>query len=103
MYENNFINRLAYLRMQKNVSARKMSLSIGQNEGYISKIENNYSYPTIQSFLHICEYLGITPMEFFNYENQCPQISKELINEIRKLDYKQTHFLLEFIKTFKRR
>lgn len=35
MYEKEFSQRLAQLRLQKGISARDMSLSIGQNPGYI--------------------------------------------------------------------
>ena len=41
MEREDFIRRLVQLRMQKNVSARDMSLSIGQSAGYINNIENN--------------------------------------------------------------
>ena len=34
MYDNNFALRISKLRTQKGVSARDMSLSIGQNAGY---------------------------------------------------------------------
>ena len=40
MYETEFAQRLAQLRVQKGTSARDMSLSIGQNPGYINAIEN---------------------------------------------------------------
>ena len=36
--------RISKLRLQKNVSARNMSLSLGQNEGYINKIENKKGF-----------------------------------------------------------
>ena len=38
-YEERFSKRLIQLRMQKGVSAREMSLSIGQNASYINNIE----------------------------------------------------------------
>ena len=66
MYEDFFSERLAQLRESKNVSAREMSLAIGQNESYINRIENKKSYPSMQVFFYICEYLQITPQEFFN-------------------------------------
>ena len=40
MYEDEFALRLAQLRSKKGVSARDMSLSIGQNAGYINSIES---------------------------------------------------------------
>ena len=39
--EKEFQERLAELRLQKDVSAREMSQSIGQSENYICNIENN--------------------------------------------------------------
>ena len=42
MYEDLIAKRVSQLRMQKGVSARDMSLSLGQSESYINKIENKY-------------------------------------------------------------
>ena len=42
--------RISKLRLQKNVSAKNMSLLLGLNEGYISKLENSDGYPTMKSF-----------------------------------------------------
>lgn len=93
-----FALRISQLRLQKNVSSRSMSLSLGQSEGYINKIENNESYPTMKSFLYICEYLDITPMEFFDFDNKYPKENKMILEEINKLDYKQTKLIIELLK-----
>ena len=37
MYEDFFATRIAELRSKKGVSAREMSLSIGQSQSYINK------------------------------------------------------------------
>ncbi|MDD2627205.1 MAG: helix-turn-helix transcriptional regulator, partial [Candidatus Methanomethylophilus sp.] len=58
-----FSLRLARLRELKGVSARDMSLSIGQNPGYINNIETGKSKPSLEGILYICEYLGVTPSE----------------------------------------
>ena len=47
MYEDFFAERLSYLRIQKKVSAREMSLALGQNESYINRIENKREYPKV--------------------------------------------------------
>ena len=44
MYEEFFSRRLAQLRAQKGVSAREMSLAIGQNSSYINRIENQGAF-----------------------------------------------------------
>ena len=64
MYEEQFPVRLAKLRTAKGVSARDMSLSIGQSAGYINHIENGKALPSMAGFFYICEFLDITPQEF---------------------------------------
>ena len=49
-YLNFFSQRLNELRTQKGVSARDMSLSLGQCESYINKIENQKSLPSMNVF-----------------------------------------------------
>lgn len=66
MYEEFTQNRIAQLRMQKNVSARDMSLTLGQNNSYINQIENKKALPSLQGLFYICEYFGITPQQFFD-------------------------------------
>ena len=63
-----FSQRLFELRNAKNVSARDMSLSLGQSESYINKIENQKALPSMSMFFFMCEYLGVTPEEFFSKE-----------------------------------
>ena len=78
MYEKIFSQRLAQLRLQKGISARNMSLSIGQNPGYINTIENGKSFPTMVNFFYICEFLNVTPKEFFDFEMGNPEKIKSM-------------------------
>ena len=98
-----FYCRLAELRTQKGVSARDMSLSLGQSESYINKIENRRTLPSMTGFFYICEYLGITPQEFFNTAAFSPQKSKELLHEIEKLSPEQTEHILMVVRDISRR
>ena len=98
MYENFVPERLAKLRTQKGVSARDMSLSLGQANNYINNIENKKSLPSMQSFLYICEYLGVTPQEFFDEGNPDPQALKEFIAEAKKLDSQSIGHILSIMK-----
>jgi len=81
-----FGERLARLRTKKNVSAREMSLSIGQNENYINKIENGKSLPSMTAFFDICDYLEITQQDFFDPENNDPNLVSEMVNNYKRLD-----------------
>ena len=80
-----FALRLSALRQQKGVSAREMSLALGQNTNYINRIENGKNYPSMQSFFYICEYLGVTPQEFFEEKNTTPTQLNDLIVKLKRL------------------
>ena len=82
MFEEMFCNRLIQLRQEKNISTRDMSLSLGQSESYINRIENGKMLPSMTVFFYICDYFGITPREFFDTENAS---SMELIQAYKQL------------------
>lgn len=89
MYDEDFQARLSKLRNEKGVSARDMSLSIGQNPGYIHNIENGKALPSMSVFFFICDYLGISPSEFFDVDNSNPGKLKPIIEKMKTLDDEQ--------------
>jgi transcriptional regulator with XRE-family HTH domain len=86
MYEEYTQDRIAQLRIQKGVSARDMSLSLGQNNSYINQIENRKALPSLQGLFYICEYFGITPQQFFDEGDAYPVQLAELVEDMKKLD-----------------
>lgn len=96
--ENYIANRIAALRSLMNVSARDMSLSLGQSPNYINHIENHKAQPSMQMFLYICEYLKVTPKEFFEEDVKAPALIIELTEEAKRLDKEQLISLIEFLK-----
>lgn len=97
-----FYGRLASLRAQKGVSARDMSLSLGQSESYINKIENRRTLPSMTGFLYICDYLGITPRQFFDVDSVSPVKGNELAKELEKLTPEQAEHILQVVKDLNR-
>lgn len=97
MYEKNFAVRLAQLRMQKGVSARDMSLSLGQSASYINTIEAGKSFPSMTAFFYICEYLKVSPMEFFDFTAENPRQMKELGEKIKHLSPLQLEAILTIV------
>lgn len=89
MYEEKFPIRLAKLRTKKGVSARDMSLSIGQNPGYINNIETGKALPSMTSFFFICEYLNISPQEFFDNDSDYPEKLRTVLENLKRLNSKQ--------------
>lgn len=98
MTEQDFALRLAKLREEKGVSARDMSLSMGQNPGYINNIESGKSKPSLSGILYICEYLGITPKDFFDVETKNPSKATELYAIARCLSNDQLDHLIAIAK-----
>lgn len=86
IFEKQFIERLTQLRYQKNVSARDLSLSLGLNAGYINNIESGKALPSMVTFFLICNYLNISPMEFFDYDSPLPEELREAITNLKKLN-----------------
>ena len=97
MYEEQFPIRLAKLRTDKGVSARDMSLSIGQNPGYINNIENGKALPSMSGFFFICDYLSITPQEFFDFESEQPELLDTVIVNLKKLNRRQLRNISEIV------
>lgn len=93
-----FSSRLAQLRTERKLSARDLSLSLGQSAGYINKIENKRSLPSMQVFFYLCEYLKITPEEFFDRNITHPLLINETLAELEKMDSKQLEHILAISK-----
>lgn len=93
-----FTDKLRKLRNEKGISARELSLALGQNVNYINLIENVKRKPSLDMFLYICEYLKVSPEYFFNDgETNCN--SYELV--LRNLSENQKKQLANFILSLK--
>lgn len=102
MTEKDFSLRLVKLREEKGVSARDMSLSMGQNPGYINNIESGKSMPSLSGIFYICEYLGITPKDFFDIDAKNPSKALELYEITKGLTNKQLNNLIALAKDLRK-
>lgn len=102
MEQSEFIKRLVELRMNKGVSARDMSLSLGQSPSYINNIENGVNFPSMTVFFYICDYFGITPKDFFDTETQNPTKATEPLEAVKGLSTEQMDNLISIAKNLKR-
>jgi len=94
--------RITELRMQKSVSEHKMSFDIGRSKGYIQNIISGRALPSLAEFLAICNYLGVTPKDFFDTEVKYPVLINQAIATIRTLGEKDVRFVLDFLDRMKR-
>ena len=77
--------RISVLRTKKNVSEYRMSTDLGHSKSYMQSISSGRSAPSLSEFLYICEYLGVTPKEFFDDEINEPQLVQKLYSLTRNL------------------
>lgn len=102
MEREEFCKRLTQLRMTKGVSARDMSLSLGQSPNYINGIEGGKNYPSMETFFYICDYFGITPKEFFDMDLTNPTKANELFEIIKSLPNDQMDLLIALGKAIRK-
>lgn len=101
-YENFVAFRLTQLRLQAGLSARDLSLSIGQSPGYINKIESRQNLPSLPGLFAICEYFQISPAESFDQNNSSPQKMAELTDELKGLSERQPKALAQLVDSIKK-
>ena len=94
-------DRISSLRQEKQLSERKMSLDLGHSTSYIRSITSGRALPSMSEFLYICEYLGVTPMEFFNEERKTTLTKQEAIEHIYSMSDEDIRLLIGFIERMK--
>ena len=101
-----FCSQLRFLRNQRGISAREMSLSLGQNVNYINLIENGKRLPSMEGFFLICEYFGVAPGDFFLASQSVEpapagnsQAQEEVLATVSRLDNRQCKFLVDFLES----
>ena len=80
-------NRITELRLKKNISEYQMSLDLGKNKSYIQGISSGRSMPSMKQFFEICDYLELTPIEFFNTEIKEHTLYREAAALLNELSY----------------
>lgn len=98
--EKAFAQRVAQLRLAKGVSARDMSVSLGQSPSYIHHIESGKMLPSISAFFYICEYLQITPNQFFSESEDDLQLMQTMC-KLKELPQIQKEHICRLIQVLK--
>ena len=93
-------DRITHLRLQKNISEYKMSLDLGHSKSYIQSITSGRAMPSMTEFLYICDYLGVTPKDFFDPQLQNPALLDQAIDGIKDLPASDLSLLLSIIDRF---
>lgn len=93
--------RITDLRIKKGVAEYKMSLDMGHSRNYIQNISSGKSKPSIEEFLYICEYLNVTPSDFFDVRNKEPILIQKALDGMRSLSDKELLALINLIDLLK--
>ncbi len=101
MTENDIRNRLTQLRMKKGISEYQMSLDLGHSKSYIQSISSGRALPSMSEFLVICDYLGISPNEFFDDHTANPALIQEIADAVSDFSDEDLRLLLSIINRMK--
>lgn len=100
--DSGFVGTLTSIRSSKGISAREMSLSLGQSPGYINDIENGKAFPSMQMFFLICDFLDITPVEYFQFAlDYDGDLLREILKIVQKLPKEDQIILLRVAERLK--
>lgn len=91
-------DRISSLREEKGISERKMSLDLGHSTSYIRSIISGRSMPSMGEFLYICEYLDISPQEFFNEKKSTSLVQQKAIDYIYHMSDEDISLLVQFME-----
>ncbi len=91
--------RYAKIRLAHNISARKLSLELGQSTEYINQIESGKNMPSVEGLLNFCNYFDISLGEFFEDKFNYPVEYSAIIEELNKMDSMTVKLVYELLKT----
>ena len=89
--------RITQLRLKKGVSEYQMSYDLGHSRGYIYNISSGKALPPLKEFLAICDYLEVTPQQFFDEENRQPELIQKAAAGMKQLSESDMLLLLSLI------
>ena len=97
--EDQILDRITQLRMQKNISEKKLSRDIGKTATYLSSMNKNKSMPSLRTLISICDYFGVSLNDFFDFTNNPSPIKiNEIKNELLKFSENELETLLRFLQ-----
>lgn len=97
MNENFIRTRLTELRLKKGISEYKMSTDLGHSKSYIQSISSGRALPSLSEFLYICEYLQVSPHDFFDEGNNNPILINEINEKIKNMNENDLQLILTII------
>lgn len=101
MDEHFIRNKITQLRISNGKSEREMSIDLGHSGSYINSITSGRTVPSLKEFLYICEYLHVTPEEFFHSKEDLSPIKRKAISQIKNSSDENVELLSELMSRLK--
>lgn len=100
MDKNEVVNRISMLRTTAGLSARDLSLSIGKNAAYISRLEskNDTFEPSVSALLEIIDACGSSACEFFYYDMNAYRQDKDIIDLLKTASPSKKDAIITLLK-----
>ena len=89
--------------MAKGVSAREMSLAMGQSEGYVAQIERKHNLPSMTVFSYMCEYFGVTPKDFFDDVQKNPEFLQIMLEKMKSFNQEELESVMSVVDIIKKK
>ena len=95
------IENIKEIRINKGIPQKALADALSVDNAVISNIENGHNLPSMAVFFYICDYLGVTPCEFFEVENNDPATLSPIFEQIKKLKPEQVEVLQAMLNQMK--
>ena len=79
------VKRITELRLKKGVAEHRMGLDLGHSRSYMQGISSGRALPSMTEFLAICDYLEVTPKDFFDEGNPNPTLLQTTLDKLKGL------------------
>ncbi len=96
MKDNFIADRITELRMKHDVSEYNLSYSLGKSKSYIGEITSGKCQPSVDMLLAICDWFGITPVEFFMPDET--EGDRDFYTNYKQLDEENRAFVARMIR-----
>ena len=63
-----------------------MSLDLGHSRSYMQGISSGRTLPSLSEFLYICDYLEISPKDFFDDSIENPALLQSVYDKLKELN-----------------
>ena len=98
---NSLVHRIGYFRIQKNFSARDLSLKIEKSATYINQIESKNFNISLPVLFKIMEILEISCAEFFSDNYETYKEDKEILDLLKALPLERKKSFLDLMRNVK--